>query len=275
MNYFKLIRRIEINPTELCNLTCSFCPRGNGYPNQNLHIDLDTVREIRKQLDESGYNKLVSVTGRGEPTLTKDFDKLLDILFDNNPKYSVYMNTNGKKLDKYEKYIPKFYYINYDVYENSTAAIKIAKRKYKKYPNVRIKFKPDLGGDYGEWNEDKGWVKESYMNFSNRGGALKTKEKNNHQNQPCNFLFEKMYINYNGDYNLCCDDWVHLKMSNIFDESMPDYINKNKNLKKYRKMHLSGKRSCHGLCVNCDRVAPLGIPVQYELHKYLNAKDGK
>lgn len=31
---------VEINPTELCNRTCSFCPRNDPevYPNQNLNI---------------------------------------------------------------------------------------------------------------------------------------------------------------------------------------------------------------------------------------------
>ena len=59
MDYFNFIDVVEINPTELCNLQCSFCPRAHGYPNQNLHMSLDTAREIRNQLNDSKYSKKV------------------------------------------------------------------------------------------------------------------------------------------------------------------------------------------------------------------------
>ena len=33
---------VDLNPTELCNRRCVFCPRKDDtfYPNQNLHVDL-------------------------------------------------------------------------------------------------------------------------------------------------------------------------------------------------------------------------------------------
>ena len=37
---------IDLNPTELCNRKCIFCPRvdEDEYPNQALHISLETVK---------------------------------------------------------------------------------------------------------------------------------------------------------------------------------------------------------------------------------------
>ena len=35
------MRTMEINPTELCNRKCSFCPRGDWYPNKNLHLTIE------------------------------------------------------------------------------------------------------------------------------------------------------------------------------------------------------------------------------------------
>ena len=41
---------IDLNPTELCNRTCSFCPRADSslYPNQNLNISLDLCKKINQ-----------------------------------------------------------------------------------------------------------------------------------------------------------------------------------------------------------------------------------
>ena len=47
-----LFCKLEINPTELCNRTCSFCPRGQGYPNKNEHISLEVIDKIFKDLKE-------------------------------------------------------------------------------------------------------------------------------------------------------------------------------------------------------------------------------
>ncbi len=68
---------IELNPTELCNLTCSFCPRSQDYPNQNLHMSLETIDVVVqhiKELDkanDTNQEVIVSNTGRGEPSLHK------------------------------------------------------------------------------------------------------------------------------------------------------------------------------------------------------------
>ena len=47
---------IEINPTELCNRKCSFCPRhdSNLYPNRNLHIEINTIQNLNTQLISYG-----------------------------------------------------------------------------------------------------------------------------------------------------------------------------------------------------------------------------
>ena len=36
---------VEINPTELCNRRCSFCPRSDPsvYPNRSLHMSIQTA----------------------------------------------------------------------------------------------------------------------------------------------------------------------------------------------------------------------------------------
>lgn len=244
--YFQFIDRIEINPTELCNLKCSFCPRSQGYPNSNLNVSEETCLEIRKQLDVSGYNNKVSITGRGEPTLTKNFKRILYILLENKPMYDVYMNTNGKKLDDLQDMFHLFWRINLDIYDVDVNVYQHAVEKYREWNNIDVRHRPDTGAGYIEYNKKCG------AKFSNRGGVLGT----NNNKSPCGFLFNKIYINWNGDYNLCCDDWHHqMVLSNIHEQDIVEYVNNNKTLKYYRDMHMSGKRDCLHICGGCDRVA--------------------
>ena len=62
---------VEINPTELCNRTCSFCPRSdpNVYPNRNLNMTIDTAENISNQLLDANFTGDIHITGFGEPTL--------------------------------------------------------------------------------------------------------------------------------------------------------------------------------------------------------------
>ena len=46
---------VDINPTELCNRACSFCPRGISYPNTNSHITEDVIEKIGIDLENVNF----------------------------------------------------------------------------------------------------------------------------------------------------------------------------------------------------------------------------
>ena len=249
-DYLQYIERIELNPTEICNLSCSLCPRGHGYPNKDLHMSLETCAQIKKHLDDCSYSKLVSITGRGEPTLTKNFRELLMIILE-NARYKCYMYTNGKKLDEVSDLIPRFWRVYVDVYDKSTSVYTGVRKKWEKFSNVRVLHKPDLNESYFTHN------KQINTKFSNRGGYLGQIQNNIKQN-PCAFVFQKIFINWNGDYNLCCDDWKEqLVMSNVYDETIEEYVNTSPGLKRYRDQHIIGERACLKVCSGCDRMHTL------------------
>lgn len=261
IDYFSYIERIELNPTEICNLKCSFCPRGHGYPNTNVHMSQDTCQEIRRQLDLVEYTKFVSITGRGEPTLTENFEGILDIILKNNPRYKTYMYTNGKNLEKYEDYIHLFWKVYVDIYQVDTDYYHHECNKWSSYKNVQVLHKPDLGVSYSKHNE---LLKSK---FSNRGGFLNGDVPTT--THPCAFIFQKMFINWNGDYNLCCDDWQdQIVMSNIHDMNIKDYINKNKKLQDYRKQHIMSMRSKLRVCANCTRIHKLHPGIENKLRNH-------
>ena len=90
---------IEINPTELCNRTCSFCPRGSGYPNLNQNLSLKDAQILFDKIKEFDYNGNFHITGFGEPTLNPNFVKIVE-LFRTNKNIKIKMTTNGDFIGK-------------------------------------------------------------------------------------------------------------------------------------------------------------------------------
>lgn len=265
MNFSTYLRFVEINPTELCNLKCTFCPRAFDYPNQNLHMSLETAEKIRSNLDEINFTKRVGFAGRGEPTLTKNFVEILRIFTENNPKFSIQVTTNGKKLDELEEFFdhPNLYF-HYDVYSTDKSFAMAEHERYSSVKNVNIMWRPDDGRSYethGRENEGprkrkfESWG-PSTQGFTNRGGVLGD-NKFTIIDKGCAKLISNIFIDWNGNYNLCCDDWNPLVLGNIFEESIEDFINHNETLSYYRKQHFcNNTRDGLPACQTCNRIAP-------------------
>ena len=52
---------VDINPTELCNRTCAFCPRGVDYPNHDYHINDSLIDKIATDLDELDFKGIINI----------------------------------------------------------------------------------------------------------------------------------------------------------------------------------------------------------------------
>lgn len=237
MNFVDLLQVIELNPTELCNLKCSFCPRATFYPNQNLNIDLNTIRIFRKRLDEIKFSNVVSFTGRGEPTLYKQFTEASYILL-KDKKYKLKINTNGKNIEKYLDVLKEYDIVNLSYYENNIDEFLQLVDKYSKYSNFNFYYKPPIS------------LKEDFsLRYTNRAGSF---ERETDNSGFCDMVFDKLFIDYNGDYKLCCQDWKdHVSLGNIKTESIEKYLNTNTLLQKYRAKLVKGER-IHSPCSNCD-----------------------
>lgn len=230
--YLNHIKLIEINPTELCNLKCSFCPRSTFYPNQNLHMSLETAREIRKQLDEIQFTGEVSITGRGEPTLHQDFEELSNI-FLKDRTWKLKINTNGKKLNEYIDTIWQYDRITYNLYDHTEDEVKEIKNFYEKYKGkVTVYYKPI----------NMKWSDPSNYTFTNRAGSFLTNNLPSYSK--CDTIFLKVFIDWNGTYRLCCHDWKEkISMGNIFDQSIKEYVENSPMLQEYRLKLVKGNRS--------------------------------
>jgi MoaA/NifB/PqqE/SkfB family radical SAM enzyme len=247
MNFIRSKYRpnIEINITELCNLVCSFCPRAFDYPNENKHMTLETMELIADQIDE---RDTILICGRGEPTLHKNFDQLMQPLFETGAK--TLLTTNGKRIDKYLETILKFDEVVLNCYYDVT---------FEEYEKLKDEY-PDWIVDYrGDGTFEVLTLKESTP-YNNRAGALGDAEIDdtdpalNYCRKPTDWL----YIDWQGNYNLCCNDWEPMILGNINETPIWEFHENNEILTKYRLYLETGNRACLTPCDNCDYRANIG-----------------
>tara|TARA_E500000318_G_scaffold104400_3_gene110362 strand:- start:7462 stop:8241 length:780 start_codon:yes stop_codon:yes gene_type:complete len=235
--YENFLKVIEINPTELCNLKCTFCPRSSFYPNRNLHVDLRTIKKFKERVEEIDYQGVVSFTGRGEPTLHPQFDKIVDILLKNR-KYKLKINTNGKNIEKYLDQISQFEIVHLNFYEDDWDGYYKLVEKYKHFPNFNFYFKPPIPFELDL--EDK---------YTNRAGSFVKQELDENF---CDMIYEKLFIHWNGDFKICCQDWkTDYSFGNIFTQSFKEYLYENEQLRSFRNMLTEGRRDMKP-CQSCD-----------------------
>ena len=237
---------VEINPTELCNRTCSFCPRSNPavYPNRNLNMTIETANNISTQLYDANFTGDIHITGFGEPTLNP---KILDIIkaFSNN--FFTEMITNGDRLTSgrlTHKQLSEngLNSLIVDCYDgpDQTENVKNLLEDFAGQKRIRNHY------DTGESS-----LFELY-NYNNRGGAIDIKEFETLQRQ-CYMPMYKAFIDWNGDVLLCCNDWARkqIPFGNVNKDTFSN-IWMNQMFTRVRETLLQGNRYRLPACQKCD-----------------------
>lgn len=195
---------VQLNTTELCNRTCDFCPRVDPtvYPNRNLHMSVDTVDKITKDLSDINYVGRISLSGFGEPLLTKNFIDIVKTIKHNLPNCILDTNTSGDKLTK--EVIDELYaagmdmlYINlYDGPEQ----VEYFTQLFENISEKKYVFRPHWKNVDATYN----------LILNNRGGTIQSVVTGFIQEplkQQCYFPFSRAMVDYNGDLILCPNDW--------------------------------------------------------------------
>lgn len=249
------IHRIELNTTELCNRTCSFCPRAYNYPNLNFHMTADIAEEIVFQTNK--YTNYICIAGRGEPLLCKNIKEICEIMAIYKRKF--YLQTNGDFLDKHIEeldYIMDLqrlpanghYKILVNCYDGEQQKIE---RQDKWYKYKALKITNSRVDDPSSTEYQQKMQRGQYVN---RAGYLPWSKLENLQ-KPCYILFHKCYINWNGDIQICCHDWKVMRSFGNIMEKPFEQIWEGSELMEYReKLQHYGGRQCFEECKNCDAV---------------------
>ncbi len=206
-------------------------------------MSLDTLDVILESIRDLGQEITVQLAGRGEPTLHNQFGKILEKLLrfrEEVPSFRIEMNTNGARVSRYQELMDQLDRVTYNIYPESKINYEDAVGQFPQFL-VKDKKQPD----------DRKW--------KTRSGYIPLKEINPQSFEPvprygkmCHKPFEVVYINYNGDYNLCCDVWKDIEvLGNVKTEPIKDYYKNNKRLLEYRAHLLRGERTIDP-CKDCN-----------------------
>ncbi len=274
---------IDIGTTNLCNANCIMCPHSKLKEFGTMNFK--TYKKIIDEAHEMGV-KNISLTFFGEPLLDKGvFEKIkytkekgMSIVFFSNGSLldeknakklietgldSIIISFDGYKKETYEKIRKN---LNFDkVRSNILGLIKLKKKMNKKNPKISLSLveqqsnTDEVGAFYKEWKEKVDHI--SVINLRNWAGNIESNEnfkksfhtKNGLSRPPCKLLWQKLVIDWNGDFVLCCDCWNHqVILGNVKEHSIKD-IWFGEKLKKIRELHKKGEFDKIPVCKNCNK----------------------
>ena len=251
-----MTRAIDIELTNRCNATCSFCPR-EKTPKQGF-MDYETFRKAVSRAKEFDANAVVSLTGLGEPMLHPRFmdcirhlhEQGLDPAFTTNAS-RMFRDVSSALLDAGLKRIDisvsdigddykKVYNLDYKVtHQNICDFIELNQGRAKTQVTVvRHDGNQDKLGEVEDYWKSKGIDEVRLIREVNRGGscskeyffqgsdkykkqAYEALEKSGFSDL-CGAPFSGIFIGWNGNYYLCCMDW---EKTVPFDSAIDDVDN--------------------------------------------------
>jgi len=266
-----------IEPVSACNLRCVMCFQIDETFTKNQDFMGQMNFELfKKIIDESvkGGTQAITLASRGEPTLHPKLGEMLE--YCKGKFFELKINTNATRLndklihqilqnditdvvfsvDSYEKSeyekirvkgvfetvlnnIKRFKEIRDEHYPNSRCATRISGVKINKDQDI-IKFK-NFWEEYVDHvvmvEMENRW--DTYHNPKEIAGT-----------DACNYLWERMYIWYDGICNPCDADYKSELSVGIFPQNSLREIWHGEKFSKLRSLHLDSKRN---LCYPCDR----------------------
>lgn len=234
------LKTVEINPVDVCNRTCSFCPRSDTtlYPNTKEKISLDLILKIAKDLKSIDYTGRVSFVGFGEPLLYKSLVAAVKIIADQVACEWIEINTNADFLTRAvatELSLAGCTNITVSMYDSDIS------------PLLQEQLKDiDLDLTFKHCYEEKFEV-----SLINRNDIISQKLILNKEKE-CYLPFYKMFIDWNGDVLVCCNDWGRQGVvGNLHNASIKE-IWLSEEMTQYRSFLKNGDRKSLNPCKYCN-----------------------
>jgi len=260
----KPLTSLIIEPTNTCNLRCSFCFVTEGMTRDEGFLDLDLFKKI---IDDTPELEHLCMHNWGEPLLHKEIFEMFDYAHRSGVKYIV-MNTNGtlltdKMIDKIVKSplniirfsidgsaetFKKVRGVELDKIEANILRLK--KTKEAKRPEL------SMGVVFTVEEETQEDVEEYIKHWESIVDHVRTQPKliQSPRKEPCPEPFGKDYgklvVLWDGTVIPCCVDYnASLKLGNAQTERVSD-LWKNSEIKALRDQHESGNYP--KVCTNCN-----------------------
>ena len=268
-----------IEPVSACNLRCPFCFQTDKSFTRKPYMgvmDFDFFKNIVDQADDLKIGA-ITLASRGEPTMHKKFIEMLEYINKKKNIFEIKVNTNASFLT--EK-------ICFGILQNNITQIVISSDHYLKEDyeklrlgsnfekivqnvdnlfNIRQKYFPDsiteirVSGIDNDRNLDRIKFKEFWIKRSDHVTAGYPLERwDTYKNEvmddlkePCEFLWDRMYVWFDGKVNPCDADYKsYLSFGNAKKYSLKNLWN-NKAIEKTRNHHKNKNRNKINPCDRC------------------------
>ena len=278
---------VLLEPASICNLRCVMCYQmDNKFTGDDIKKNSNkemmgkmNLKLFKKVIDECSKEGAgaISLGSRGEPMINSEFIDMVNYLRDKK-FYDIKINSNGSAITEKISHAILQSNINIlviscdandpDLYskirrggnfkrllKNIDLINRIRKSDYKNSKlEIRISgvyFHPDQNENdfYNFWKDKVDTV--SYVKVQNRWDTYnnpKVIEKNN----PCDFLWEKLYVWWDGTTNPCDEDYLSLlSPGNVKNNSIKNIWN-SKKFNDLRELHLNNNRINKKPCDRCN-----------------------
>ena len=267
---------VLIEPVSACNLRCIMCFQIDKTfsDDKNFMGNMD-ISLFKKIIDEceTGGTKAITLASRGEPTLHPQLGEMLE--YCSGKFLELKLNTNATKLteklshqilksgvtdlvysvDSYTKEEYESIRVK-GVFEEVLNNIKRFKEIKKQYSNSKcatrisgVKVNPEQDPqkfkDFWQQHVDHVVMVEMENRWDTYNNPMEIAGKN-----PCQYLWERMYVWYDGVCNPCDADYKsELSVGSVNNLSIKEIWN-GPRYREIRELHANGKRNS---CFPCNR----------------------
>ena len=260
----KKITSLIIEPTNTCNLRCTFCFVTDGMTRDGGFMDFDLFKKI---IDDCTDLEHLCMHNWGEPLLHKDIFRMIEYAKNNGVNYVV-MNTNGTLLT--DKMINRIVNSKLDIIRFSIdgsaetfkrvrgVELENIEKNIKKLKIIKEKKKPELKmGVVFTVEEDTEGDAEEYINHWEKivdhvrlQPKLITSPRTEVCPEPFGKDYGKLVVLWDGRVIPCCVDYnANLMIGNIQNDTIPN-LWKSEKLNILREQHLKGEFP--DTCANCN-----------------------
>lgn len=289
--------RINIESTNICNLDCPMCPRG-GMIRKTGTMSFSLFKKIIDDVKE--YAELVALHFMGEPLFNPQIFKMISYAKESG--VHAYLSTNATVLnEKSAKSLIEsgldFIIFSFDgtdknMYERmrKNANYETTLKNIVSFLELRknlSSLKPYTILQMIKMNVSETDVNSYYNRFKNLpvdsimfrpihtwGGVLEENSifnqdrcpsANNKYSHPCYWLWDRMYIYWDGKVVPCCFDYDGSYIVGDLSRSTVSEVWNGKKMQEIRKKHLMGNYQEVSLCQKCFPRTPNSSSLLYQI----------
>ncbi|MEI8246728.1 MAG: radical SAM/SPASM domain-containing protein [Lentisphaerota bacterium] len=286
-----------LEPTNLCNFKCKFCPTGNTdllkkVGRRPISMSMALLKKIVKDLKEFPEPlKSLVLYKDGEPLLHPEFPEMYRYLKDSGVAKQFRVTSNGSLLNpelnrrlidaglewirisveavSAEKYLEfSSYKLDYEKFIDNLRDL--YERRNQCHIHIKIiniglteeekeKFFSDFSSicDTCGIENPHGWSNGDMKDFTLGGEQVSMDGIPLLERDVCPQPFFSLAINSNGTVSICCVDWAHETVIGDLNKNSLKEIWNGNELYEFRMMHLEHRRQENNACAECNFIKTL------------------